>query len=154
MDTNPTALFVLVIDDNQDTADSLVDLLTLSGFTARSAYCGEDALKTAAHDLPDVVILDLWMPGMNGWELARQLLNRAKPPILIAITGCGSDEDRNRSKFAGIHIHLVKPVEPALLIEMLKGLARVLASTVELDPDRHRACFHTREVPLCSPPSS
>ncbi len=124
VDTTP--LSVLVVDDDPDTADSLTDLITLYGFGARSALSGGDALQLAAADPPDVVFLDLWMPGMDGWELARQLTNVAKPPILVAITGCETEDDRRRSNLAGIDLHLVKPLEPAVLVGMLKRFARAL----------------------------
>src|SRR6202030_3970559 len=67
------SLSVLVVDDDPDTAESFTDLLALHGFTVRSAYCGRDALRIAHDDPPDVVLLDIVMPGMNGWELAQQL---------------------------------------------------------------------------------
>ena len=125
MDTIP--LSILVVDDDPDTADSLTDLLALHGFGAQSALCGADALQLAAADPPDVVFLDLRMPGMDGWELARQLTNLAKPPILVAITGCETEDDRRRSNLVGIDLHLVKPVEPAVLVGMLRRFARALA---------------------------
>jgi CheY-like chemotaxis protein len=116
----------MVVDDDPDTADSLTDLLTIYGFTVRTAYCGADALHLAAAEPPDVVLFDIVMPGMNGWELARQLAKATKPPILVAITGCQSDRDRNESNASGVHLHLLKPVEPALLFGMLRRFASTL----------------------------
>ncbi len=130
MDTTPTPLSVLVIDDYPDLADSLAEFLTVCGFTARSARSGQEALDLAAAERPDVVLLDLSMPEMNGWELAHRLANEVKPPILVAITGCGTDDDRRRSILAGIDLHLVKPVEPAILVGMLRRFARTLTSGV------------------------
>ncbi|OWK37346.1 Chemotaxis protein methyltransferase CheR [Fimbriiglobus ruber] len=76
---------------------------------------------------PDVVFLDLHMPGMNGWELARRLRNRAKPPLLVAITGADREADHQRSKEVGIHLHLVKPADPEILRRMLERFERVVS---------------------------
>src|SRR4051794_6787387 len=98
-------LSLLVVDDDADTADSLADLLILHGHDARSATSGADALQLAADEPPDAVVLDLQMPGMDGWDLARRLSAAAKPPLLIAVSGCGAEADRCRSIRAGIHLH-------------------------------------------------
>lgn len=133
MAVEPTrALSVLVVDDDSDTADSCRDLLALFGFSVRSAYRGSDALRSARDDPPDIVLVDIMMPGMNGWELARQLTQTAIPPVIVAITGCGAEEDRQRSKLAGIDYHLIKPVATANLIEVLNRFARTTVHHVEL----------------------
>jgi DNA-binding response OmpR family regulator len=120
-------LSVLVIDDFEDAAESLVDVLTLYEFAARAVPCAEDALQ---EPLPDVVILELCLPGTNGWELVRQMREREadKRPLFIAVTTCGTERDRRKSQDAGIDLHLVKPVEPAVLVGVLKRFSRAAAS--------------------------
>jgi CheY-like chemotaxis protein len=123
-------LTVLVVDDVRDAADSLGDLLSLCGCQTRMAYDGEDALRMAAAGPPDAVVLDLAMPGMDGWELARRLgdASRWKRPLLIAVSGCGDGAARRRSGDAGIDLHLVKPVEPAVIVGVLQRFAQVLGA--------------------------
>jgi two-component system CheB/CheR fusion protein len=103
---------VLVVDDNRDAADSLSLLLGLEGHEARTAYSGAAALDLAREQRPDVILLDLGMPGMDGYEVARAL--RLDPEMagttLVALTGWGQDEDRKRSEAAGFDRHLTKPV--------------------------------------------
>lgn len=115
---------VLVVDDNRDAADSLAALLRLQGHAARIAYDGPAGLAAAAEFAPDVVLLDLGMPGMDGYEVARRI--RAAPGLrgvaLAALTGWGQPEDRRRTAAAGFDHHLVKPVEPAALEKLLAGL--------------------------------
>jgi PAS domain S-box-containing protein len=112
---------VLVVDDNQDAADSLALLLRLAGQDARTAYDGPSALVRATEFRPEVVFLDIGMPGMDGYEVARQL--RAAPSLrgikLVALTGWGQEEDRRRSAEAGFDRHMVKPVEPEALRKVL-----------------------------------
>lgn len=123
MDTpfeRPATLSVLVVDDDADTVGSYLDLLTLYGYVVRAARCGDEALALVESDPPDVVLLDVAMPKMNGWELARRLRLRAKPPVLIVVSGHGQPDDHRHSKDAGIYLHLVKPAEPLLLLEALR----------------------------------
>ena len=98
-----------------------VMLLQLFGHEAKAAYSGHSALETATEYKPDVVLLDIGMPDMNGYEVARQL--RREPPTkdvrLIAMTGYGQDSDRQRSQEAGCDHHLVKPVDPQKLQDLL-----------------------------------
>ena len=105
---------ILVVDDNVDAAETMVMLLDLSGHDACVAFSGQEALNVAARFLPDVVFLDIGLPGMNGYEVARQL--QASPATasakLIALTGWGTEEDIRKSKMAGFHAHLTKPVDP------------------------------------------
>jgi PAS domain S-box-containing protein len=112
---------VLVVDDNQDAADSLALLLRLAGQDAWTAYDGPSALVRAREFRPEVVFLDIGMPGMDGYEVARQL--RASPELpgikLVALTGWGQEEDRRRSAEAGFDRHMVKPVEPEALRKAL-----------------------------------
>ena len=113
-------LKILVVDDNRDAAASLSMLLELKGHVVRSAYDGENALQLAGEFLPDVVLLDLGMPKMNGYEACRRI--RAQPwgeqMTLIAVTGWGQDEDRRKCTAAGFDGHLVKPVDPSTLEEL------------------------------------
>jgi CheY-like chemotaxis protein len=113
-------LCVLAVDDNRDAADSLGLMLSLWGHRPLVAYEGTTALNLALHERPDVALLDLGMPVMDGWQLARRL--RAEPclagVLLIAVTGHGRDADRHKSRQAGIDRYLLKPVEP----ELLRGL--------------------------------
>jgi PAS domain S-box-containing protein len=108
---------VLVVDDNVDAADTIATVLSMMGHDARSVYDGESVLQTACSFAPDVLLLDLGLPGMSGYEVAKQL--RADPrfshTVLIALTGWGSELDRQRSSEAGFDEHLTKPVDPAVL---------------------------------------
>ena len=117
----PSSRRVLVVDDNHDAVESLALLLELWGHDVRSAYDGPTALAIAAEYSPDTVLLDIGLPGMNGYELARCLRDLAGPRslLLVAITGYGQDEDRQRAQEAGIDYHLVKPVEAAELLKLL-----------------------------------
>jgi CheY-like chemotaxis protein len=105
---------VLVVDDNVDQADSAAMLLRLSGHEVRVDYAGSTALDVAVEYQPDVVLLDIGLPGMNGCEVARRLRQEPslKDIVLVAMTGYGQESDRQRSKEAGFNHHLVKPVNP------------------------------------------
>jgi PAS domain S-box-containing protein len=120
----PAALRILVVDDNQDAAESLATLLALKGHDVRTAYDGPGALDAAEELRPAVLLLDIGLPGMNGYEVARKLRERAwfQDVVLIAVTGWGQDGDRRRSQEAGFRHHLVKPVEPAELGRLLASL--------------------------------
>jgi PAS domain S-box-containing protein len=104
---------ILVVDDNQDAADSLAAVLKLMGHSTAIAYDGPEALRTAGSADFDTVLLDIGMPGMNGYEVARQLraLPRGKALQLVALTGWGQEEDKRRAAEAGFDHHLTKPVD-------------------------------------------
>jgi two-component system OmpR family response regulator len=124
-------LSVLVVDDLFDVAASVVEVLSMSGFSRVSvAHTGGAALELAADNPPDVVLLDIGLPDLNGWEVARWLREQGratgKRALVIAVTGYGSAADQSRSEEAGVDLHLVKPVEPAVLVGVLKRFARVL----------------------------
>lgn len=112
---------VLVVDDNRDSADSLSMLLKIMGHDVRTAYDGPEAVESVAQYRPDVVLLDIGLPSMSGYDVARVL--EAAPDrsrmVLIAVTGYGQDEDRRRSREAGFDHHLVKPVNAAALDKLI-----------------------------------
>ncbi len=115
-----TALRVLVIDDNEDSAESLGMLLRLEGHDVRTVYRGEAGLDTAERFDPQLVLCDIRMPGMNGYEVARHLRKMpGSSAMLVALTGFGSSADRDLSAQAGFDHHLVKPVDPAHLADVL-----------------------------------
>jgi PAS domain S-box-containing protein len=120
---------VLVVDDNVDHAHSTAAVLKLDGYLVQTAHHGQEALDLAKRLKPDIVLLDIGLPGMDGFEVARRL--RAEPGgadlVLIAITGWGQEKDRERSRQAGFDHHLVKPVDPAHLSELLQSLGSALA---------------------------
>jgi two-component system CheB/CheR fusion protein len=115
---------ILVVDDNRDSADSLAMLLRLVGHDVRTVHDGRQALVVAATYRPDLVLLDIGLPGMDGFTVARQM--RSQPElagvVLVALTGYGSEEDRRRSQAAGFNYHLVKPVHFEALSELLVAL--------------------------------
>jgi signal transduction histidine kinase/CheY-like chemotaxis protein len=112
---------ILVVDDNGDAADSLAVLLRLMGNDVRTARDGPAALEAAGAYRPDVVLLDLGLPRMSGYEVCRRLREGhfANGPLVVALTGYGQDEDRRRTREAGFDHHLVKPVNPDELGEVL-----------------------------------
>jgi PAS domain S-box-containing protein len=114
-------LRVLVIDDNRDSADSATDVLRLLGNQVESAYDGEAGIQVACRFRPHVVLLDLAMPGMDGYEARRRLIAETGGPAayLVAVTGFGNEEDKQRTRDAGFDAHLTKPVELDALIALL-----------------------------------
>jgi CheY-like chemotaxis protein len=125
-ETEPArGLRVLVVDDNRDSADSLALWLELAGHDVRTAYGGPEALDAAEAFLPAVVLLDIGMPGMNGYDVALRLREQpaTRAALLVAMTGWGQDEDRRRSQEAGFYQHLVKPVDPGSLKDLLARIA-------------------------------
>jgi CheY-like chemotaxis protein len=126
-------LRILVVDDNRDAADSLAMLLGLSGHEVQVAYDGQGALAAAARLRPHVALLDIGLPDMDGYAVARAL--RATPGLaplkLYAVTGWGHGEHRERALSAGFDDHLTKPVDPERLEDLIAADARALA---ESDP--------------------
>jgi PAS domain S-box-containing protein len=118
---------VLVVDDNRDAADSLVMMLRMMGHETETAYDGLEAVQAAVTFRPDVVLLDIGMPKMNGYEVAHYLRKQpwGKDIVLIAQTGWGQEEDKRRALEAGCDHHLTKPVEAAALEKLLAILAPV-----------------------------
>ena len=120
---------VLVVDDNVDVADMLVVMLQMFGHEVQAAYSGQTALETAVEYQPDVVLLDIGLPDMDGYEVARRLRRQpqTKDVRLIAMTGYGQDSDRQSSQEAGFDHHLVKPVDSQKLQDLLATQASVSA---------------------------
>jgi CheY-like chemotaxis protein len=101
---------ILIVDDNADAADSLAMILNHSGHVAEAVYGAADALDRAAAFDPEIVLLDIGLPGIDGYEVARQLKGRGSNARLIALTGYGQPEDVRRAHDAGFDAHMVKPV--------------------------------------------
>jgi signal transduction histidine kinase/ActR/RegA family two-component response regulator len=121
-----TDLKILMADDNRDAVDSLAMVLQLAGYDVLVAYDGKEALMLAERHRPDVVVLDIGMPGMTGYEVARAIrqLDGCKSMYLIAITGWGQADDKERAGAAGFDHHLTKPIDPQRVEELLQRLAR------------------------------
>lgn len=123
---------VLVVDDNVDAADSLGAVLELAGHEVRIAHDGARALLQAADWMPRAVLLDIGMPGMDGFEVATRLRAQAagRPLLLVAVTGWGSEDMRQRARRAGFDLHLTKPVEPAAVVDLLARTREQAAADV------------------------
>jgi CheY-like chemotaxis protein len=128
-DAKPIAvspLRLLVVDDNRDFTDTTAVLLEALGHDVRTAYDGREVAPIVAEFKPHVVLLDIGLPGIDGYEVARRL--RASPQFtgatLIAVSGYGQEADRSRAQEAGFDRHLVKPVDPDQLAKMIEALAR------------------------------
>jgi PAS domain S-box-containing protein len=117
-------LRILVVDDNRDAAKTQAILLRTMGNDVITAHDGQEACQQATNFRPDVVLLDIGLPKMNGYEVARYIRQQSWGPsiVLIAVTGWGQDDDRARTEQAGFDHHLVKPVEPASLMKFLADL--------------------------------
>jgi len=119
----PRGLPILVVDDNEDTARGMAKLLRLSGHTVWVAHTGPDALALAREHRPEVMLLDIGLPGMDGYELASELRQEewSKDSVLIAVSGYGEAQAREQSKKAGFHHHLVKPVNFDTILALVGG---------------------------------
>ena len=120
----PTGHRILVVDDNKDAAASLALLLRLMGHETRTANSGAEAIEVADEFQPDVGLLDIGMPKLNGYETARRMREKTwgREMLLVALTGWGQEADRRRSSDAGFNWHLVKPVN-------VEEIERLLAKT-------------------------
>jgi CheY-like chemotaxis protein len=112
---------VLVVDDNVDAANSIATVLQLFGHNVHCVYDGPSALSAADEFRPEIIVLDIGLPGMDGYEVARRLRDRAafQGTPIVAVTGYGQDEDRARSREAGFNEHLAKPVDPEALHKLI-----------------------------------
>ena len=130
------ALRLLVVEDDEDTVASLAMLLRLNGYDVEVASDGPSALRAVRVRLPDVILLDIGLPKMDGWLVAKQIREQTswKRPLLVAISGYGAEADRLRSQEAGIDLHWVKPVDPMELLKLLRRFQRILM------PDRAAMC--------------
>src|SRR6185503_17471524 len=116
---------ILVVDDNEDSAESLTILLSLAGNETHTAYDGLEAIEAAAAFKPDVILLDIGLPKLNGYEVARKIREQpwGQTVVLVALTGWGQEEDRRRSQDAGFNYHLTKPIDPLTLTDLLARLS-------------------------------
>jgi CheY-like chemotaxis protein len=123
-------LTVLIVDDHPDTAESLARVVNLCGYDAHTAYTPTEAVLATDADPPDVLFLDIALPGMDGYRLAKKLCDRlARKPLLVAITGFQNLEDR--SKAEGFDHHFLKPADPTRLVAALSAHGKLLAG---IDP--------------------
>jgi len=115
---------VLIVDDNKDAAEWLATLLSLSGHETHVALDGVEAVKAAERLLPDVVLLDIGLPRVDGYEVCRRIRQQAwgRDLVIVALTGWGQEEDRQKSREAGFNTHLVKPVDDEVLLNLLASL--------------------------------
>lgn len=115
---------ILVVDDNADSALSMGMMLSMMGHETRTAHDGEAAVSTAEAFRPHVVLLDIGLPKLNGYEVAQRIRQEkwGESMFLVAVTGWGQDEDRQRSEDVGMNLHMVKPVEPTALDRLLAEL--------------------------------
>ena len=125
----PRPVSVLIVDDNIDAATSLCYVITLAGYQVMVAHDGNRALEIAGELHPDVVLLDIGLPGMSGHEVARRLRAEswAADLKLIAVTGWGQEDDRTKSLEAGFDEHLTKPIDPETLLQRISRAARSAA---------------------------
>jgi PAS domain S-box-containing protein len=128
---------ILVADDNREAAESLAALLSLAGYQVTSVFSGPQALEAAARERPNVLLLDIGMPGMSGYEVARRIRLEAwgREVLLIAITGWGQQADKLQAQASGFNAHMTKPVDPReierMLVEFLASAARGERSSVQ-----------------------
>lgn len=115
------ALSVLLVEDDADGRQALSELLRTWGHTVRVAADGETAVEVANRHAPEVALVDIGLPGIDGYAVARRIRREhpRPPPLLVAMTGYGQPEDRDRALEAGFDLHLVKPIRPALLAQLL-----------------------------------
>jgi CheY-like chemotaxis protein/two-component sensor histidine kinase len=122
-DVSMTSKRVLVIEDNEDGREMLVNALRLVGHQVQSASTGFEGIEKAIHLAPDVVLVDIGLPDIQGYQVARELRSRLSPNTrLVAVTGYGGAAERARSAEVGFDAHLLKPVEPRTLLSTLQGL--------------------------------
>jgi len=123
---------ILIVDDNKDAADSLAALLALEGHTIERAYSATDALRRAVPFHAQVVLLDIGLPDMDGYEVARRLrlLPELREARLIAVSGYGQPKDRERARAAGFDEHLIKPVSSVSVARAIAGIPQNLRGSM------------------------
>jgi CheY-like chemotaxis protein len=140
-----SGLRVLLAEGDAANAECTALLLELDGHRVQVARSGPAALHLAQADSPDVVLLEIRLPGMDGWEVVRRLQDQPteKRPLCIALTSCGTAADRRRSEEAGIDLHLVKPAAPGFLRKVLRRFQAILRpaeGAPEATPDGPMRC--------------
>ena len=116
----PESRRVLVVDDNEDAADSLATLLDVVGYQVKVAYDGPEAIEAADAFRPDAALLDIGLPHLSGYDIARHIRGtRGQEVLLVAITGWGAEEDRRRAREAGFDHHFTKPADFDRLLELI-----------------------------------
>jgi CheY-like chemotaxis protein len=134
---------ILVVDDNRDAASSLAMVLRSAGHTALTAHSGEQALEIAAREKPNAIVLDIGMPQMNGYEVARRIRKTSdgKTVLLVALTGWGQKEDIEKSLNAGFDFHMTKPVDPERIERLLENFlqSQVAVRAVQETQHQYRA---------------
>src|SRR6266851_3631434 len=147
---DPGGVFrVLIVDDDADTSESTAILVGQWGFQSVAVRSGFEALQAVNASSPDLILLDIGMPGMDGLEVAKRLREQTPPkgklPFLIAVSGYADAQSRHRSLQAGIDLHLVKPVDPAELEKLLRRFQTVVMPAAERK--LHRSRVRRRLVP-------
>ena len=122
-------LRILVVDDNQDTAQSMAELLEILGHESKVAYESTQAVELAASFQPQIVLLDIGLPLVDGYEVARMMRQEVglKDALLVALTGYGRDEDREKARVAGFDMHFTKPIELDALQKVLEKKQKELS---------------------------
>jgi two-component system OmpR family response regulator len=133
-------LRILVVDDNVDYSTTMAMLLRVWGHHAKIASNGSEAIDAAWADKPDVVLLDIGLPGVHGYDVARQLsgIRTTKTPLIIAVTGFSKEADQQNSVDAGIDLHLLKPVDPDQLQAILRMFQTQIQASATEDEDGPR----------------
>jgi DNA-binding response OmpR family regulator len=118
---SPAERRVLVVDDNEDAADSLATLLGVMQYQVRVAYDGPEAIEAADEFEPAVALLDIGLPKLSGYDIARHIRRtRGENVLLVAITGWGQEEDRRKAREAGFDHHFTKPADFEVLVELIE----------------------------------
>ena len=118
--THPPHARVLVVDDNEDAANSLATLLEVMGYEVKTAYDGPEAIEAADAFMPAVALLDIGLPRLSGYDIARHVRERrGREVLLVAITGWGQEDDRRRAREAGFDHHFTKPADFEVLLELI-----------------------------------
>ena len=121
--TPHASLHVLIVDDNEDATETLSILLEMRGCTTARAHSGEEAITAFLNDEPDLVLLDLGLPDIDGYAVASRMRSKSERPMLVALTGSADDETAQAVRRTGFAYHLVKPVDLVALDGILKRAA-------------------------------